>query len=69
MFESSDSQDTRRDISELIQVLMTIHPGYPELYLEPLSSVTADFPILSEEAIQNLVAKYTPSGPASSKGS
>lgn len=67
VFEESGTQDLRCQISELIQIQVYIHPGYPELYEEPMRKITADFPIVSETDIQSLVSKYTNST-ASSKG-
>ena len=57
----------RKQISELIQTQMYIHPGYPDLYEETLSKITAEFSVVSEKEIQSLVSKYSTS--ATSKNS
>ena len=40
---------------------MYIHPGYPDLYEETLSKITAEFSVVSEKEIQSLVSKYSTS--------
>lgn len=61
VYKSADV-DTCRQIAELVQVQMFIHPGYPELYVDTMNMIsTAGDAILTESELQSIVSKFTTS--------
>ncbi|KAF6036792.1 USP38 [Bugula neritina] len=50
--------DIKEELSRLVQTLIYMHPGYPELY-HPLSALLAEYEVLSETCMQEMVKKYS----------